>query len=203
MTASSAPGPTTPLIDRHTVRPVHSMKGATMASTTHERPAHRGSKAAGIGAIAFGVLTFAQLTLANAPGGSYEESAVTEFLTKGHRVVVIAGFHFALLGVLGLVVFVAELRRLAVQSGAERAGGVISGLGGAAAASFAIGWAVHCGLALAQAEGGEQVVVGPTTTYTLSEIGVTFIFGSGAILFGLALLTFAFAAKGAVSSRMR
>src|SRR4051794_15184256 len=174
-----------------------------MASTTDERLAHRGSRAAGVGAIAFGVLTFAQLTLVNAPGGSYEESAVTDFLTTGHRVVVIAAFPLALLGVLGLVVFVSELRRLAVRSGAERVGGVVSVLGGAAAASFAIGWAVHCGLALAHVEGGEQVVISPTTTYTLSEIGVTFVFGSGAVLFGLALLSFAVAAKHAASPQMR
>jgi hypothetical protein len=174
-----------------------------MASTTNERLVHRGSRAAGVGAIAFGVLTVAQLTLANPPGGSYEESAVAEFLTKGHRLVVIALFHLALLGVLGLVVFVAELRRLAVQSGAEQAGGVISTLGGAAAASFALGWAVHCGLVLAHVEGGDQVVMSPTITYTLSQIGVTFVFGSGAILFGLALLAFAIAAKDAVSPRMR
>jgi hypothetical protein len=156
---------------------------AAPATSTHGR-----AVAGGIGAIAFSVSSLMMIFIGNPPGGGFEQAAVTSFLGTGHRVVVIVLFHLAMLGVMGLLVFLGELRARVGEVGG-RASSLLNGLGGAAAACFAIGWGVVCGQALAHAEGGPQVVVSSSTTYLVSQVGVTFVFGCGAALLGLAMLT--------------
>jgi hypothetical protein len=58
----------------------------------------------------------------------------------------------------------------------------------AAAASFGVGWGVAIAQPIAHAEGGSGVSIAPAVTYLISETGVVFVFGSGAILLGLALI---------------
>ena len=173
-------------------------KGSTGAG-----PRPGGQISAGVGALAFGVLSLAQMLTANAPGGAYSASDVTHFLAAGHRATVIVVFHLAMLGVLGLVTFTAGLRDTVARVAGDHPAQVVSGLGTAAAACFAIGWGVGTGQALAHTEGGAQVVVPATTTYLISQIGVTFVFGCGAILLGLALLVFVRVTRTELSRPMR
>lgn len=58
-------------------------------------------------------------------------------------------------------------------------------------ACFAVGWGITGGQVIAHLEGGRSIAIPPTLTYLISEIGVVFIFGCGAILLGLALIVLA------------
>jgi hypothetical protein len=156
---------------------------------TSERPGRSGALLGGAGAIAFSVLTLAAVQVANAPGGNYSASSVADYLAHGHRVAVIVVTHLALLGVLGLVCLLAYLREaISVVPENRRAGNIVWGTGLVAAASFAIGWCVVGGQVIAHLEGGKDIVIPPAVTYLLSEVGVVFIFGAGAILLGFALI---------------
>jgi hypothetical protein len=154
-----------------------------------ESPGRSGARLAGAGAIAFGVLTVVALTVANTPGGNYSASKVADYLAHGHRVTVIVAMHLGLLGVLGLICLLAHLREaISVVPENRRAGSIVWGTGLAAAASFAIGWGVAGGQVIAHLEGGSDIVVPSAITYLISEVGVVFTFGSGAILLGFALI---------------
>jgi hypothetical protein len=152
-----------------------------------------GSLLAGVGAIAFAVVTFVAVTVVNAPGGNYDASTVANFVARGHAVAAIVATHLALLGVLGLICLVAQLRDALPES--RRAGSIVWGTGIAAAASFAIGWGVVGGQVLAHLEGGSRIAIPAPITYLISEVGVMFIFGCGAILLGFALVVFALNAR--------
>jgi hypothetical protein len=143
---------------------------------------------AGLGAIAFSVLTLVAVTVANAPGGTYSASQVADYLAHGHRIAVIVVFHFALLGLLGLIAALAHLRD---QLDNRRAATILWGTGLASAACFAVGWGIIGGQVIAHLEGGSSIAVAPALTYLISEIGVVFVFGCGAILLGLALIVLA------------
>ena len=140
---------------------------------------------AGLGAIAFSVLTLVAVIVANAPGGNYSASQVSDYLTRGHRIAVIVVFYLALLGLLGLIAALAHLRDQLENPGAAS---VVWGAGLASAACFAVGWGIIGGQVIAHLEGGSSIAVAPALTYLISEIGVVFIFGCGAILLGLALI---------------
>jgi hypothetical protein len=145
---------------------------------------------AGSSGIAFGALTFAALTLSGSPGGGYSASAVDSFLAPGHRAAALAALLCGLLGITGLVGLLARLR--------DEAGGrspIVWGVGLAGAASFAAGYAVIAGLVLADWEGGAAVVVPAPITYVISEIASVLIFGPGAMLVGIALITAATAGR--------
>jgi hypothetical protein len=156
-----------------------------------------GAQLAGAGALAFSVLTFAGLTVANAPGGDYDAASVAKYVAHGHAVAVIVVTHLALLGVLGLIYALAYLRdAVGAIPGSRRAGSVIWGAGLAAAASFAIGWGVVGGQVIAHLEGGKAIVIPAPMTYLISQVGVVFIFGSGAILLGFALVVLMLSSRG-------
>ncbi|HET8895062.1 MAG TPA: hypothetical protein VFM96_13290 [Gaiellaceae bacterium] len=136
------------------------------------------------------MLTFLGFVLANPPGGSYSASSVAAYLAKGHRVSVLVAMHLALLGVLGLIYLLARLRDVIDGETEDRrtSARVFWGAGLAAAASFAGGWAIVGGQVLAHLEGGSGVVITPPVTHAIGQLGVTFIFGSGAIMLGFALI---------------
>ena len=154
----------------------------------------------GIGGIAFGVLTFVAIVISEAPGGSYSTSHIADYLSSGHRAVAIAAMYLGLLGVLGLVCLLVELRTALAETTAGR---VVWGAGIAAAASFAVGWGVLGGQIFAHWEGGKKIVVAPPVTYLLGEVGVIFIFGSAAALLGFALVALVVAARGALPGWLR
>ena len=151
--------------------------------------AERGPLFAGVGSIAFGILTIVAVFVANAPGGNYSASSVTDYLAHGHRVAAIVVTQLALLGILGLICLLAQLREtISVEPVSTRAGTIVWGAGLAAAAAFTIGWGVLSGQVIAHLEGGHPIVIPPPVTYLISEIGVVFIFGCGAVLLGIALI---------------
>src|SRR5439155_23879293 len=114
---------------------------------------------------------------------------VADYLAKGHRVAVIVGMYLGLLAVLGLICLLAHLRdAVNVAPGNERAATIFWGTGLAAGASFAVGWGLVGGQVFAHLEGGSGVAIPPAVTYLISEVGVIFIFGSGAALLGFALI---------------
>jgi hypothetical protein len=144
---------------------------------------------AGVGAIAFGILTIVAVFVENAPGGNYSVSSVTDYLAHGHRVAAIVVTQLALLGIVGLICLLAQLRdTISVGPASNRAGAVVWGTGVAAAAAFTVGWGVLGGQVVAHLEGGSPIIIPPAVTYLISEIGVVFIFGCGAALLGLALI---------------
>jgi hypothetical protein len=152
-----------------------------------------GSFVGGAGAIAFGVSTLLALQLSNAPGGNYRPADVASFLARGHRVAVLVAMSLALLGVLGLVSFLAYLREaISAVPEKRRASDIIWGTGLAAATSFAIGWSVIGGQVIAHQEasfrGGSAISVPSGTTFLISELGIVLIFFSGAALLGFALI---------------
>jgi hypothetical protein len=59
------------------------------------------------------------------------------------------------------------------------------------------------GNAIAHAYGGRQVVVAPTTTYLVSEIGSALIWGPGAILLGFALIALVVGSAGTLPGWLR
>jgi hypothetical protein len=154
-----------------------------------ESRSDRGPLLAGVGAIAFGILTIVAVFVANAPGGNYSLSSVTDYLAHGHRIAAIVVTQLALLAILGLICLLAQLRdTISIEPANKRAGTIVWGTGVAAAAAFAIGWGVLGGQIVAHLEGGSPIVIPPAVTYLISEIGAVFIFGCGAALLGLALI---------------
>jgi hypothetical protein len=162
-----------------------------------------GAMLGGVGGIAFGLLTLGGTIVANAPGGSYSASSVSNYLAHGHRIVVLVITHLALVGVLGLVALLAYLRdAITVRLENRAAGNIVWGAGLVAAASYAIGWAVIGGQVVAHLEGGAIAIPAPLT-YLISEIGVMFIFGAGSIMLGFALITLMVSSRGVLPNWVR
>lgn len=149
----------------------------------------RATTIAGIGALAFSVLTFTASMLANSPGGGYAESNVTQYLEAGHFPVVLLALCLGLIGVVGLLFLLSYLRELMGTSpNGQLIGSAFWGTGVASAACFAVGWGFIGGQPVAHAEAGSVLAVPPTITHLISETGGSvMIFGSGAMLLGLAL----------------
>jgi hypothetical protein len=162
------------------------------------------SALAGVGSIAFSVLTIVGLALANPPGGTYKASDAEKYVTKGHHVAVFASVYVLLLAVLGLLLLLAYLRDLlSAAPDGERMAQVFWAMGIGAATSFAVGWAIVLGNAIAHAFGGSGVVVDPAVTYLASELGFSVVFGPAAILLGFALIAFVLGARTLVPAWLR
>jgi hypothetical protein len=142
--------------------------------------------AAGVGALAFAVLTLVGVIIDDSPGGTYKASDVAKYLRHGHRPVIFVAMYLVFFGVVGLVLLLARLRD-AMLEGSRRT--VFWGLSIAGIGAWVAGYAIHMGVPVAMAYGGSGVSVTPTTTYVLNEAGYL-VLTAGAILIGLALLTF-------------
>ena len=149
----------------------------------------RATTIAGIGALAFSVLTFTASVLANSPGGGYAESNVTQYLEAGHFPIVLLALCLGLIGVVGLLFLLSYLRELmGTSANGQLIGSAFWGTGVASAACFAVGWGFIAGQPVAHAEAGSVLAVPPTITHLISETGGSvMLFGSGAMLLGLAL----------------
>ena len=162
------------------------------------------SALAGVGSIAFSVLTIVGLALANPPGGTYKASDAAKYVAKGHHVAVFASVYVLLLAVLGLLLLLAYLRDLlSAAPDGERVARIFWAMGIGAATSFAIGWAIVLGNAIAHAFGGSGVVVDPAVTYLASELGFSVVFGPAAILLGFALIAFVIGGRALVPGWLR
>ena len=154
------------------------------------------STVAGAGAIAFGALTIVGF-LGGAPGGDYDESTVADYVSSGHLPAVIATGYLAILGVVGLICLFAYLRELVgADPGRQFATSIVWGIGLASAISFAVGWGLVTGIAVAAAEGGSGARVPHPVTYQLSDTSVNVLFGSGGILLGFALIALMLSTRG-------
>jgi hypothetical protein len=159
---------------------------------------------AGISGIAFSVLTFVGLLIANPPGGTYKAHDAIKYVARGHRVAVFVSLYLLMLAVVGLIALVSYLRDAVVSRPAGiRIGRLFAWLGLASAVSFAVGWGIVLGNAIAHAYGGRHVVVPPTTTYLASELGSVLIWGPGAILLGFALFALAAGTPGTLPGWLR
>jgi hypothetical protein len=162
------------------------------------------SALAGVGSIAFSVLTIVGLALANPPGGTYKASDAVKYVAKGHHVAVFASVYVLLLAVLGLLLLLAYLRDLlSAAPDGERVARIFWAMGIGAATSFAVGWAIVLGNAIAHAFGGSGVVVDPAVTYLASELGFSVVFGPAAILLGFALIAFVIGGRALVPAWLR
>jgi hypothetical protein len=162
------------------------------------------SALAGVGSIAFSVLTIVGLALANPPGGTYKASDAVKYVAKGHHVAVFASVYVLLLAVLGLLFLLAYLRDLlSAAPDRGRVARIFWAMGIGSATSFAIGWAIVLGNAIAHAFGGSGVVVDPAVTYLASELGFSVVFGPAAILLGFALITFVIGGRALVPAWLR
>jgi hypothetical protein len=156
----------------------------------------KGSTLGGVGGIAFGVLTVVAVVLGGAPGGNYVDSDVANYIGIGHFPTVIVTGYLAVLGVLGLICLLAYLREvIGAESDRRMAANIFWGAGLASAASFAVGWGLLSGIAVAAAEGGSGASVPHSVTYVLSDTMINVLFGSGAILLGFALIALMLGAR--------
>ena len=165
---------------------------------------HRWSTLAGVGGIAFGLLTTAGIEVSGVPGGNYVEADVANYVGMGHFPTVILAGYLALLGVVGLICLLAFLRKVI---GAKPEGGLAAdifwGVGLASAASFAVGWGLVTGIAVAAAEGGSGASIPRPTTYVLSDTFLNVVYGSGGILLGVAMIALMLGSRGRIPAWVR
>jgi hypothetical protein len=163
-----------------------------------------GSTVAGAGAIGFGALTAVAIVVGGAPGGNFDDGDVARYVAIGHFPTVIATGYLALLGVVGLICLLAYLREV-VGAQTERTfvANVFWGAGLASAASFAVGWGLVTGVAVAAAEGGNGASVPHATTYVLSDTMLNVLYGSGGILLGSALMALMLGTRGSLPNWLR
>ena len=163
----------------------------------------RSTTLAGAGAIAFGVLTVVGF-LGGTPGGNYDESTVADYISGGHFPIVIATGYLAIVGVVGLICLLAYLRELVgADQGRQMGANIVWGIGLASAASFAVGWGLVTGIAVAAAEGGGAASVPHPVTYQLSDTSVNVLFGSGGIFLGLACIALMLSTRGQLPGWLR
>jgi hypothetical protein len=162
------------------------------------------STIAGIGALAFSVLTIIALFLANPPGGSYSAHDAAKYVAKGHHTAVFVSAYLATLAVVGLIVLLAYLRdvTLAGREG-DLTGRIFWGTGLAAATCIAAGWGLVFGDSIAHAFGGKGVVIAPTITYLVAELGSSMVWGPGSILLGIALIMVMLGSRGTLPTWLR
>jgi hypothetical protein len=162
-----------------------------------------GSAVAGAGAIAFGVFTVVG-TFGGAPGGSYDESTVADYVSNGHFPTVVVTGYLALFGVVGLICVLAYLREvISVEPGRKLAASIFWGTGLAAAASMAVSWGLVTGIAVAAAEGGRAASVSHPVTYVVSDASLNVLFGSGGGLLGFALIALVLGSRGQLPNWLR
>ena len=142
---------------------------------------------AGVGGVAFTVLTVAAMVTAKTPGGTYSAADVADYVSKGHQKGVMLGFGLALLSVVGLLLLLVGLRER-VGEGSLLAN-VFSTTSVVSIVAFAIGWAAWLSPPLAIAIGGSHsVIIDPTVTYVILQVGGVIIFGVAGIFLGVTLI---------------
>jgi hypothetical protein len=147
-----------------------------------------GSVAAGVGGIVFVALWFLAAVVSDPPGGSYSASDVADYVAKDHRTAVFVAVGLGLLSVFGLLLLLAGLRERI--SGGESLGATVYWSASLLSVTgFAIGWVTVLTVPISRAFGGTTVVViDPTLTYTITEIGWVIMFAVGGTFLGLALI---------------
>jgi hypothetical protein len=123
----------------------------------------------------------------NAPGGDYEDSMVSSYISSGHRWTAIALAYLGAFAALGLLPFAARMRR-ELRSG----GDLFWGLSVAATSASVVGWFLLGGIPVVMAEGGTALAGLPhDVVYALSEVSILVAVGASSFLVGAAALVLA------------
>src|SRR3954465_12042405 len=98
-------------------------------------------RTAGLGLLAYAIGTPVAFMAIGAPGGDYEDSVVTDYVSSDHRVTAFALAYLGAFAALGLLPFAARMRS-ELRSG----GDLFWGLSVAGVAASGIGWAPAGGI---------------------------------------------------------
>ncbi len=157
-------------------------------------------RTAGAGLLAYGIGTPVAFMSIGAPGGAYDDHAVTTYLSSGHWVIAFLLAYLGAFAALGLLVFA---RGLAAELGeaADTVRGLL--LGGMTAG--VVGWFLVGGLSVAFAEGGSPVAgrLPHSTVYLLSEMSNLIAVCASSFLVGAAALVTAKALRGSLPGWLR
>jgi hypothetical protein len=145
-------------------------------------------RAAGLGLLGYGVATTVAFMALGAPGGTYSQTLVHDYLARGHWVTAFALCYLGAFGALGLLVLGSRLR-----SALGSAGDAFWALSVAATATSVVGWFVDGGVVVSMAEGGRSVQAGVASpvVYTLTETGNLLAVCAPAFFVGAAALLMA------------
>jgi hypothetical protein len=153
----------------------------------------------GAGALGFAVLWMAGVILASPPGGNYSVKDLQDFTASGHRTAVGIGMVLSLIGVLGLLIFVNYLRRIA--AGPADDGGLVWSAGLLSAAGFAIGTVLIDVVPMGLANGGRPIPA--SVTYMFTQTGFASAWGIGGTFLAVTLLALAIRRPAAMPSWFR
>jgi hypothetical protein len=142
-------------------------------------------RTAGLGLLAYAIGTPVAFLGIGAPGGNYDESMVTNYISSGHRATAVALAYLGAFAALGVLPFAARMRS-ELRSG----GDLFWGLSVAGVAAPVIGWALAGGIPVVFAEGGASVAgMSHDVVYALGSLSMlvavpvsTFLVGSAALL---------------------
>jgi hypothetical protein len=154
-------------------------------------------RTAGLGLLAYGIGTPVAFMSIGAPGGDYEDSIVSTYISSGHRITAFALAYLGAFAALGLLPFASRMRS-ELRSGGDLFWGLT--VGGAAAS--VIGWFILGGIPVVFGEGGTALAGLPhDVVYALSELGILVTVGASSFLVGAAALVMAARASRAGALR--
>jgi hypothetical protein len=154
-------------------------------------------RTAGLGLLAYAIGTPVAFMGIGAPGGDYEDSIVTSYISSGHRVTGIALAYLGAFAALGLLPFAARMRS-ELRSG----GDLFWGLSVAGVAASVVGWFLLGGIPVVFAEGGTALAGLPhDVVYAMSEVSILVAVGASSFLVGVAALVLA--VRGPLSGPIR
>jgi hypothetical protein len=154
-------------------------------------------RTAGLGLLAYAIGTPVAFMGIGAPGGDYEDSIVTSYISSGHRVTAIALAYLGAFAALGLLPFAARMRNELRSSG-----DLFWGLSVAGVAASVVGWFLLGGIPVVFAEGGTALAGLPhDVVYAMSEVSVLVAVGASSFLVGAAALVLA--VRGPLSAPIR
>jgi len=141
----------------------------------------------GLGLLAYAIGTPVAFLGIGAPGGDYDDSMITTYVSGGHRVTAVAMAYLGAIAALGLLPFAARMRS-ELRSG----GDVFWGLTVAGVAASVFGWALAGGIPVVFAEGGAPVAgMAHDVVYALSSLSMLVAVPASAFLVGSAALVLA------------
>jgi hypothetical protein len=144
-------------------------------------------RTAGLGLLAYAIGTPVAFMGIGAPGGDYEDSIVTSYISSGHRVTAIALAYLGAFAALGLLPFAARMRN-ELRSG----GDLFWGLSVAGVSASVVGWFLLGGIPVVFAEGGSALAGLPhDVVYAMSEVSILVAVGASSFLVGAAALVLA------------
>jgi hypothetical protein len=154
-------------------------------------------RTAGLGLLAYAIGTPVAFMGIGAPGGDYDDSIVTSYISSGHRVTAIALAYLGAFAALGLLPFAARMRS-ELRSG----GDLFWGLSVAGVAASVVGWFLLGGIPVVFAEGGTALAGLPhDVVYAMSEVSILVAVGASSFLVGVAALVLA--VRGPLSGPIR